>query len=121
MLKNSPSVKPEEMQWFDLESRLREHMGPVTKAELSDYSVAAISDRLGFYPGEAEKVTTEPRLGLAIPEVTTNDLQRATLAKGVSPSGEAGHGARQYGFRLRYSVRFCLLAILAKYFRFKVR
>ena len=60
MLKNSPGVKPEEMQWYDLESRLREHRGPVTKAELSDYRVAAISDRLGFYPGEAEKVTPEP-------------------------------------------------------------
>lgn len=37
MLKNTPGVKPEEMQWLDLDNWLKEHKGPVGKAELADY------------------------------------------------------------------------------------
>jgi N12 class adenine-specific DNA methylase len=37
MLKNTPGVKAEEMQWLNLEEWLRDHKGPVTKAELADY------------------------------------------------------------------------------------
>jgi hypothetical protein len=37
MLRNTPGVKPEEMKWLGLEEWLRDHKGPVSKQELSDY------------------------------------------------------------------------------------
>ncbi len=37
ILKNTPGVKAEELQWLDLESWLKEHKGAVTKADLADY------------------------------------------------------------------------------------
>jgi predicted kinase len=37
MIKNTAGVKPEEIQWLGLEDWLRDHKGPVSKAELADY------------------------------------------------------------------------------------
>jgi N12 class adenine-specific DNA methylase len=53
-------------------------------------NAASISDGLTFYAQDAAKVTTEPRLGLDIPEVTTDDLQRRALEK--AQGLPAGHG-----------------------------
>jgi hypothetical protein len=36
-IKNTPGVKPEEIEWLGLEDWLRAHKGPVTKQELADY------------------------------------------------------------------------------------